>query len=60
MANKFGIPCTTLSTILKEKEKYKQLYFSGEENVARLRSRGAQLQDIDQVLLPWFTDARYM
>ena len=59
IVDEFGIPCSTLSTILKEKEKYRQQYSGGEENVATLRFIGLQLQDIDQALC-WFTEARFM
>ena len=33
IANEFGIPSCTLTTIMRDKKKYKKQYFGGEENV---------------------------
>ena len=58
VANEFGIPSCTLTTIMRDKEKYTKQYFGGEENVCRKRARGAH-QEIEDSLLHWFTLARY-
>ena len=60
LANEFGIPSCTLTTIMHHKENlYKKQHFGGEENVCRKRVRGAQHQQIEDSLLHWFTQARY-
>ncbi|KAL8600197.1 hypothetical protein ACOMHN_062487 [Nucella lapillus] len=58
IADKYGIPHSTLSTIIKEKQKYERQYKGGEHNGSRIRCRGPQHQDVDDALLRWFKQAR--
>ena len=58
MAEEFGIAPTTVTGILKEKEKYKQQYFNGQTDVRKSRVRSAKLNAVDDALLKWFTHAR--
>ena len=52
-----ALPAVLCLQSWKKMRKYEQQYVSGEENVARLRSWAAQLQDTDQALR-WLTEAR--
>ena len=58
IAEGFGIAPTTVTGILKDKEKYKQQYFSGQIDVNKSRVRPARFNAVDDALLQWFTHAR--
>ena len=58
IAEEFGIAPTTVTGILKDKEKYKQQYFSGQIDVNKSRVRPARFNAVDDALLQWFTHAR--
>ena len=56
IASAFGIPQSTLSTILKEKEKLLASSAAGRTN--RKRCRGHTRPDVDTALFQWFTATR--
>lgn len=58
IASEFGICAGTISHIMKDKERLKQLYHSGEIDPRKQRQRSAQHDDIDGVLLHWFKVTR--
>ena len=58
IAEEFGIAPTTVTGILKDKEKYKQQYFSGQIDVNKSRVRPARFNAVDDALLQCFTHAR--
>ena len=58
VAEEFGIVPNTLSTIIKNKEKYRQAFYGGQANVNKQRQRVSTHNDIDDALLRWFSSAR--
>ncbi|XP_041361034.1 tigger transposable element-derived protein 4-like [Gigantopelta aegis] len=58
IAAEFGIPKSTLSTILKQRETILSKCQSSEFNTARKRIRTSEFQDVDDALFLWFKSAR--
>jgi hypothetical protein len=58
IAAEFGIVPNTLSTILKDKEKYRRVFYGGQANVNKQRQHVAAYNDIDEAILRWFSSAR--
>jgi hypothetical protein len=58
IAADFSVPPNTLSTILKNKEKYREAFYGGKTNVEKKRQRDAKRDDVDDALLKWFSFAR--
>ena len=56
IAAEFGIPCSTLSTILKNKETLKRQHALGSSKKFRLKE--STKPDVDATLFQWFTAAR--
>ena len=57
-ADEFGIKPSTLSGILKGKEKYKYQYYSGQTDVQKMRARPPKHKAVDIALLHWYSYAR--
>ncbi|VVC34844.1 DNA binding HTH domain, Psq-type,Homeobox domain-like,HTH CenpB-type DNA-binding domain,DDE superfamily [Cinara cedri] len=57
IAEKFGIPKSTLSTIIKSKDKIDEAVALGSTNITKLL-RKPMLQDVEKELLKWFKKAR--
>ena len=57
-AYEFGIKPSTLSGILRGKEKYKFQYYSGQTDVQKMRARPPKQEAVDIALLHWFAFAR--
>ena len=55
-ASQFGIPPSTLSTLLKDKDKIRSSQVAGRSK--RKRNRDASRQDVDAALFQWFTAVR--
>ena len=53
------IPPATLSNILKNREKYKKQFYSG-DNLLKKRDRACQHGEVDAELLKWFKGLRYV
>ena len=53
------IPPATLSNILKNREKYKKQFYSG-DNLLKKRDRACQHGEVDAELLKWFNGLRYV
>ena len=53
IAAEFGIPCSTLSTILKNKETLKRQHVLGSSKKFRLKE--STKPDVDAALFQWFT-----
>ncbi|KAL8566699.1 hypothetical protein ACOMHN_050348 [Nucella lapillus] len=58
IADEFNIPSNTLSTIMRDSEKYKRQYFTSETDVTKKRVRQAAHDKTDKALLDWFANAR--
>ena len=58
-ADEQQIPPATLSNILKNREKYKKQFYSG-DNVLKKRDRVCQHGEVDTELLKWFKGLRYV
>ena len=58
IASDFGIAPNTLSTILRDKDRYQRLFYGGKTDLNKKRARGAVHEDVDEALLAWFTCAR--
>ena len=54
IAAEFGIPCSTLSTILKNKETLKRQHALGSSKKFRLKE--STKPDVDAALFQWFTE----
>ena len=57
IADEFNIPCNTLTTIMRDSQEYKRLYFTSETDATKQRVRQAKHQNIDQAVLGWCTSA---
>ena len=55
IAAMYGVPLNTLSTWIKNAEKIKNSFKSGEQNLARKRIRISKFEEIDSALLKWFS-----
>jgi len=51
IAADFGIPISTLSTLIKKGDEIKQKYHTGEMGWQRKRSRGVQFPEVEKALL---------
>lgn len=58
VAKEFGIPASTLSTILKNKGKTLEAWNSNEISVTRKRLREPHFEDIEDCTIKWFKQAR--
>ena len=58
-ADEQQIPPTMLSNILKNREKYKKQFYSG-DNLLKKRDRACQHGEVDAELLKWFKGLRYV
>lgn len=58
IAREYGIPRSTLSGILKHKDRYRKLFFECQINSDRQRDRTATCDFVDTALLKWFTMLR--
>ena len=58
IADEFGIASSTLSTVLRDKEKYKRLFHGGETTAKCKRLRSAHRSDVESELFRWFCFAR--
>lgn len=56
IAEELGIPCSTLSTILKKEYQIKMLFAAGSEN--RKIKRDCKYSDVEECLLKWFKECR--
>ena len=54
IARKFDVPLNTLSTWIKNSDKIKRSFQSGDMNTARKRLKTCKYEDIDSALLKWF------
>ncbi|XP_046680817.1 tigger transposable element-derived protein 4-like [Homalodisca vitripennis] len=52
----FNIPCSTLSTILKNKEEIQQRAIEG--NLKCKRKRNAEFKDVEECMIKWFKQCR--
>ena len=59
IADEQQIPLVTLSNILKNREKYKKQFYSG-DNLLKKRDRACQHGEVDAELLKWFKGLRYV
>ena len=59
IADEQQIPPVTLSNILKNREKYKKQFYSG-DNLLKKRDRACQHGEVDAELLKWFKGLRYV
>ena len=59
IADEQQIPPATLSNILKNREKYKKQFYSG-DNLLKKRDRACQYGEVDAELLKWFKGLRYV
>ena len=55
IAKDFDILPNTLSTILKNKEKYRETFYGGKMDVDKKQHRTANHENIDDALLSWFS-----
>lgn len=58
IADKYGIPANTLSTILKNREKLEKMASTSSVNMGKKRMRLSKVEDIDEGLLTWFKQSR--
>ncbi|GFN78561.1 tigger transposable element-derived protein 6 [Plakobranchus ocellatus] len=58
IAEKYGIPVNTLSTILKNREKLEKIASTSSVNLGKKRMRPCKVEDVDEGLLTWFKQAR--
>ena len=54
----FGISPNTVSTIMKDKARYREAYNSGKVDDSKMRQRQAKFDDVDEALLQWFDGIR--
>ena len=59
IADEQQIPPATLSNILKNREKYKKQFYSG-DNLLKKRDRACQHGKVDVELLKWFKGLKYV
>ena len=58
IADSYGIPANTLSTILKNREKIEKMASSSSVNLSKKRMRTSRVEDVDAGLLTWFKQSR--
>ncbi|GFO18872.1 tigger transposable element-derived protein 6 [Plakobranchus ocellatus] len=58
IAEKYGIPANTLSTILKNREKLEKMASTSAVNLGKKRIWPNKVEDVDEGLLTWFKQAR--
>ena len=58
IAQKFGIAKTTLTTILKNKDKIKETFEQSKFEPGRKHFRTAAYEDLEEVLIKWIAQAR--
>ena len=59
-ARRYELPRSTISTILKNKEKFKHLFATSKLKPGIKRCRLATYQDVEEALFSWFKQARCM
>ena len=60
IARRYELPRSTLSTILKNKEKFKHMFATSKLKPGIKRCRLATYQDVEEALFSWFKQARCM
>ena len=55
IAEKYGVPLNTLSTWIKNANKIKQTFQSGDQNLARKRLKIGKYEKVSAALIKWFT-----
>ena len=55
IAEKYGVPLNTLSTWIKNANKIKQTFQSGDQNLARKRLKVGKYEEVSAALIKWFT-----
>ena len=55
IAEKYGVPLNTLSTWIKNSNKIKQTFQSGDQNLARKRLKIGKYEEVSAALIKWFT-----
>ena len=58
VAEEFKIAANSVSTIMKNKERYKEQFYSGQVDTNKLRVRLANHNGVETELLKWFTEMR--
>ena len=58
IADSYGIPANTLSTILKNREEIEKMACSSSVNLSKKRMRTSRVEDVDAGLLTWFKQSR--
>ena len=58
IADSYGIPANTLSTILKNREKIEKMASSSSVNLSKKRMRTSRVEEVDAGLLTWFKQSR--
>ncbi|KAL8620316.1 hypothetical protein ACOMHN_059916 [Nucella lapillus] len=58
LAADFGISPSTVTKVLKEKEKHKRLFYGGVTDVHKARMRTAKFCTVEEQLLKWFLNVR--
>ena len=55
IAAKYGVPLNTLSTWMKNSEKIKNSFKSGDQNLLRKRIKTGKYEEVDSALFKWFS-----
>lgn len=58
LALKYGIPCSTLSTILKNRNRLEEAVLSDKDCETRLKLRPAQYEELESKVFTYFSNAR--
>ena len=58
IASDFGIAPSSVSTTVRDKDRYRQLFYEGHTDLSKKRARPAKHEDVEETLLRWFTGAR--
>ena len=58
IAEEFGIVPNTLSTILKDIDKYWEAFYGGQVSISKKMQQATTVEDIDDAFLRWFSNSR--
>ena len=58
IASDFGIAPSSVSTVVRDKDRYRKLFYEGHTDVSKKRARPAKHEDVEEALLRWFMGAR--
>ena len=58
IASDFGIAPSSVSTIVRDKDRYRKLFYEGHTDVSKKRARPAKYEDVEEALLRCFMGAR--